>query len=512
MAFTVTLNGNTYTEASFDEYAYSNENTGLAAALQDTVKHTRDALKSPSSTNINLSTLVVSNVLSILVAVDKYFEVDQTVLIYSSQVSTDFVYGRVTSYTASTGALSLIIKEVGGAATHSNWVVVLGLGKFSQQVEDDAIAAAASASAAASSASAAAIAETGAGDAQAYAEEWAIAPEDTAVSSAAGGNGTTTFSSLHWAAKSAADGHSHSNQAVLDASTAPFQLADEVKLDNLPAVGDVVQKGTAGTISVLHTLAGSNPGAYIQETDAPANDKLWQISVNGEQLYLKAKTDANALVKDLMLVSREGNVVLGGNLGLLGGSGGEGSQIDFAASPTSTLSEFSLDVYGNSTNTANFRMLQRDSGDTVRSLVFPPVDGTVWSSGNQGSGSGLDADTLDTHQAAAFGRMAVSNTWTAQQYFKELRETTYSLSGTVIDPANGTIQLKVLGANTTFTSAIDDGQSVTLMLADGSGRVAFWPSIAWVWGSAPTLPTSGYAVIELWKFGGTLFGSHVGNT
>lgn len=37
-----------------------------------------------------------------------------------------------------------------------------------------------------------------------YAEEWAIAPEDTPVSVAAGGDGSTTFSALHWAMKASA--------------------------------------------------------------------------------------------------------------------------------------------------------------------------------------------------------------------------------------------------------------------------------------------------------------------
>lgn len=39
-----------------------------------------------------------------------------------------------------------------------------------------------------------------------YAEEWATTPEDTPVSVAAGGNGVSDFSALHWAAKSAASG------------------------------------------------------------------------------------------------------------------------------------------------------------------------------------------------------------------------------------------------------------------------------------------------------------------
>jgi len=39
----------------------------------------------------------------------------------------------------------------------------------------------------------------------------------------------------------------------------------------------------------------------------------------------------------------------------------------------------------------------------------------VWHAGNDGAGSGLDADKLDTYEATAFGRLAASQTWTANQ-------------------------------------------------------------------------------------------------
>ena len=50
-----------------------------------------------------------------------------------------------------------------------------------------------------------------------------------------------------------------------------------------------------------------------------------------------------------------------------------------------------------------------------------------------------------------------------------------------------------------------------LMVADGSSYTVTWPTMTWVGGSAPTLATSGYSCIELWKVGSTLYGSHVGD-
>jgi len=82
-----------------------------------------------------------------------------------------------------------------------------------------------------------------------------------------------------------------------------------------------------------------------------------------------------------------------------------------------------------------------------------------------------------------------------------------------INPANGTIQVWTLGANRTPTAtSFAAGQSVTLLIADGTAFAVTWSTIGVVWtgGSAPTLPTSGYGVIELWKVGTTVYGAYVG--
>ena len=82
-----------------------------------------------------------------------------------------------------------------------------------------------------------------------------------------------------------------------------------------------------------------------------------------------------------------------------------------------------------------------------------------------------------------------------------------------IDPANGTIQVWTLGANRTPTATnFAAGHSVTLMIADGSAYSVTWSTIGVVWigGSAPTLPTTGYGVIELWEVGTTVYGAYVG--
>lgn len=92
----------------------------------------------------------------------------------------------------------------------------------------------------------------------------------------------------------------------------------------------------------------------------------------------------------------------------------------------------------------------------------------------------------------------------------KITEQVYALSGTVIDPANGSIQTKTLAANTTFTESLADGNSVVLLITASTYTVT-WPTMTWAWGSAPTLPTSGKAAIVLFQVAGTLYGIYAGS-
>ena len=88
-----------------------------------------------------------------------------------------------------------------------------------------------------------------------------------------------------------------------------------------------------------------------------------------------------------------------------------------------------------------------------------------------------------------------------------LVEEVYNLTGTVMSPSNGTIQYKTLAANTTLSENFVDGESITLMLDDGSGYTVTWPVMTWASGSAPTLATTGYTTIVLWHANGSLYGA-----
>ena len=88
-------------------------------------------------------------------------------------------------------------------------------------------------------------------------------------------------------------------------------------------------------------------------------------------------------------------------------------------------------------------------------------------------------------------------------------EQVYDLTGTEINPANGTIQYKTISSDTTFTETLTTGQSVLLRLINASSYIITFPTITWVGAAAPVLTAN--CVIVLWKEQTTLYGAYVGS-
>lgn len=97
-------------------------------------------------------------------------------------------------------------------------------------------------------------------------------------------------------------------------------------------------------------------------------------------------------------------------------------------------------------------------------------------------------------------------------------ETVYAVSGTTpaLTPTNGSIQTWILSGNSTPSAGTwNNGQSITLMINDGSAYTITWSTLSVTWktngGTAPTLNTSGYTAITLWKTENIIYGARVGD-
>ena len=90
-----------------------------------------------------------------------------------------------------------------------------------------------------------------------------------------------------------------------------------------------------------------------------------------------------------------------------------------------------------------------------------------------------------------------------------------------IDPSNGGVQTITLGDNRTPKATnFDNGEAVLLMVDDGAAKAITWTDATFggsgvVWktnaGNAPTLETSGYTGVVLWKQGDQVYGARVGD-
>jgi hypothetical protein len=160
-----------------------------------------------------------------------------------------------------------------------------------------------------------------------------------------------------------------------------------------------------------------------------------------------------------------------------------------------------------------------------------PVSGNWWNNGHvfvgiagvSEVGKYLDFHTSDTNTSdfdlrltASPGALDVGGTITTDglSLSGRVTEEVFAVTGSTpaLSPTNGTIQTWTLAANSTptFDAEFTSGASMTLMIDDGAAYSITWPTIQWAGGSAPSLATTGYTVVELWRVGATFYGALVG--
>jgi hypothetical protein len=142
-----------------------------------------------------------------------------------------------------------------------------------------------------------------------------------------------------------------------------------------------------------------------------------------------------------------------------------------------------------------------DYNDLTNQPAIPTVP-TVVSSFTNDSGYITDytvteADVTD-HQAA----LQISDT--------QLSNTVFTMTGNVIDPANGSMQTKTLSGAVTLTENLGDGDIVLLTLVNNNTHAVTFPTLTWVTADSTAPAASGNDSYLLWKQGATLYASYVG--
>jgi len=295
-----------------------------------------------------------------------------------------------------------------------------------------------------------------------WAAEWATEVEDTLVSVAAGGDGASDYSALHWAAKASASASaastSEGNASTSETNAAASEAAAAASAAgvNLPSVGvgdatkmlqvngaetgwEFIAQGTGGGLDA-DTVDGNEASALLARANHTGTQTMATISDAGALAVLNTINNSNWSGADLSVAN--------------GGTG------------ASTLTQYAA-LIGNGTGAI--------------ATAVPTTEG--WPLASQGASS-----------SPAFSPDIVLET-----AFFTLHSNGNTGSTITIDWNDGSKQDMTVTANCTvsFTApASGAGNFVIKVVQDGTGgRTLAWPAaVKWPGGTEPTLSTDAGAV------------------
>ena len=255
-------------------------------------------------------------------------------------------------------------------------------------------------------------------------------------------------------------------------------------VSQLPASGGM----TYTAVKTANFTASANTGVQTNTSGGAFTVTLPASPAVGAQVVVV--DSANSWATNNLTIARNGSTI-------------EGVAEDLVCNISSVSVQF---VYNGTT----WDVFAQVGGANGASMVYPAAGiavstGTAWTT------------SLTAPSGALVGTTA-TQTLTAKT-LGNYTETIFAVvdaAGAVLDPNNGPIQTWTLGANRTPSQANwAAGQSITLMIDDGTAYAITWTTLSVVWvtdaGVAPTLKTTGFTTIVLWKVGTTIYGARVGN-
>ena len=297
-----------------------------------------------------------------------------------------------------------------------------------------------------------------------------------------------------------------------------LRLGTNPSLQHSGAYLDLRHSNGSGTvIRVRDNSSGTDPVFKVYD----ASNSAEVFKVQGSTIRINDAYDmptADGTANQILATDGAGNVTFVDNSATPGGSN---TQIQFNdsgsfgghANLTFNSSSETLTTSNLEVTNFSYSVLSEDYGTIGETVTITRDYGSV---DDEASGDFLNDVVEDTTPQLGGDLDAQNNNIdnvgvaTAKSY----KDTVYTITDGAsvdIDPDNGGIQVWTLGASRTPTANnFDAGAKVMLMIDDGSSYGITWPSVNWVGGVAPTLPTSGYGIVELWKVGSQLYGAFAG--
>jgi len=330
----------------------------------------------------------------------------------------------------------------------------------------------------------------------------------------------SNFTNLNTSKYESGDSPSFSAVNVSGTVTANSFSGDGSALTGLPAgytnsdVDTHLNTGTASSGEVLSWsgsdydwVAASGGITYVRKTTtytASANEGVIADTSGGAwTLTLPASPSTG----DVVIVSdgadwSTNNLTIGRNSSTIEGDAADMTMDIGGVSVTFVYDGTTWQIYAQ-VGAGGDSLTSSDIGVTVQAY---DADLTTWAAKTAPSGTVVGTTDTQTLTNKTLTKPALDGT---------ILEEVYALSGTsaALEPDNGSVQTHTLTGNTTYTDGFSAGEAITLMIDDGTAYTITWPTTTWVnnGGTAPTLATSGYTVVSLWKVGSTLYGALVGD-
>ena len=152
----------------------------------------------------------------------------------------------------------------------------------------------------------------------------------------------------------------------------------------------------------------------------------------------------------------------------------------------------------------------------VRGGPTSPTTGVTITAGSQAIVAWNGSDFVNLTPAATGFLPTTGGTMTGNLTLDAYTEkvATLATSGSIaLNPSTGTTLSCAAAGTVTFTDSLSSGQSISLLLTNGSSYTINWPTTTWVTAAGNTAPTlSASNTLVFWKISTTLYGALVGKS